>query len=94
MSRSSVIARYEHARCEEAEAEELSDESASDLEDVYQKLLALSEAVEAMEELGVETATDLRELDEEDVIQLGAMLKKVHRNRLLRILGHAKKWPH
>lgn len=62
--------------------------STEDLEAVYQILLTLSEAVVAMAELGVERATDLRLLDEDDVILLGDMLKKVHRNRLLQAFGH------
>ena len=57
------------------------------LEDCYQRLLATPAAREQLEEHGVESSEDLRDLEQADVEALGACLKTVPRKKLLRTLG-------
>eukprot|EP00658_Telonema_sp_P-2_P030230 TRINITY_DN2286_c0_g1_i2.p1 TRINITY_DN2286_c0_g1~~TRINITY_DN2286_c0_g1_i2.p1 ORF type:complete len:625 (+),score=91.39 TRINITY_DN2286_c0_g1_i2:130-2004(+) len=59
----------------------------SELADCYNRLLQVPEVVGLMDEFGVEQPEDLRELDEDDLAHLVAPLKKVPRNKLLRVLG-------
>ena len=57
------------------------------LEDCYQHMLRDTAASAQLDELGVESSEDLRELQEADVIALAACLKKVLASKLLRTLG-------
>ena len=59
----------------------------STIEECWERLCAVPAAAEEMAELGVEEADDLNELDPADVIKLGAMIKKVQRNKLIKALG-------
>ena len=61
--------------------------SDGDLEDCYQRMLKVPEVAAMMDDLGVERAVDLRELDEEDIAALVQPLKKVAKSKLLRVLG-------
>ena len=58
-----------------------------ELEDCYQRLLATPAACEQLEEHGVESSEDLRDLEQADVEALAACLKTVPRKKLLRALG-------
>ena len=62
-------------------------EPKSVLEECWERLCAVPEAVEEMDELGVEQADDLRELERDDVVKLGTTLKKVQRSKLMKALG-------
>ena len=57
------------------------------LEDCYQRLLATPAASEQLEELGVESSEDLRDLEQAEVEALAACLKAVPGRKLLRTLG-------
>ena len=63
------------------------DEPKSAIEKCWKRLCAEKEAVEKMGALGVETADDLRELEHEDVVELGNTLKKVQKSKLMKALA-------
>ena len=48
----------------------------------------VAEAAVLLDGFGVETAADLKELSRKDVLQLAEPLKKVLKNKLLRVLQH------
>ena len=72
---------------ENAAAGESGVEPRDALEECWERLCGVQAAVEEMEELGVEQAADLRELEHDDVVRLGATLKKVQRSKLMKALG-------
>ena len=57
------------------------------LEDCLCRMMKSPRAVQFLEELGVETPADLKELDEALLRQLALLLKVVPKNRLLRLFG-------
>jgi len=57
------------------------------LEECYERLLGVPAASEQLQELGVESSADLKDLDREDVESIAACLKKVHGKKLQRTLG-------
>jgi len=59
----------------------------AELQDCYERLQKVPEAVAMMEEFGVEMAEDLKELEQEDIQQIAKPLKKVPKNKLFRVLG-------
>eukprot|EP00658_Telonema_sp_P-2_P026047 TRINITY_DN20505_c0_g2_i1.p1 TRINITY_DN20505_c0_g2~~TRINITY_DN20505_c0_g2_i1.p1 ORF type:complete len:197 (-),score=17.40 TRINITY_DN20505_c0_g2_i1:67-657(-) len=60
--------------------------ASADLEDCYHRMVQVPGAVLVLDQLGVETAQDLKELDLEDVHLLVAPLRKALTNKLLRVL--------
>ena len=59
----------------------------AELLECYDRIQHDPEVVTLMDSFGVENSEDLKELEREDILQLAAPLKKVLRNKLLRVLG-------
>ena len=56
------------------------------LQDCYARMVCVPDVKALMDELGVERAEDLTELDKSDILVLAEPLKKVPKNKLLRVL--------
>ena len=80
-----------HAAAMRAEITDLQAErgasAADELQDCYARMQQVAEAVVLLDTFGVEAPADLKELSREDVLLLAGPLKKVLKNKLLRVLG-------